>query len=147
MDQKLTGFSLDSAAGNETLLLILDVYFAQAFVTGHCHLIRCSGKYHNLLSNKSKCEAGEIKKPTMELPGVNKKQAPLLAKETVGRGSVVFTIFTCTRSRECSLPPWLRPRVAPPCSHFVAANHSAKPLITTTLATSPCWYSALLFIK
>ena len=43
----MTGFSLDSAAGNETLLLILDVYFAQAFVTGHCHLIRCSEIYHN----------------------------------------------------------------------------------------------------
>ena len=43
----VTGFSLDSAAGNETLLLILDVYFAQAFVTGHCHLIRCSEIYHN----------------------------------------------------------------------------------------------------
>ena len=70
----MTGFSSE----NETLLLILDIYFAQAFVTVHCHLIRCSGKYHNL------CEAGEIKKPTMELPGVNKKQAPLLAKETVG---------------------------------------------------------------
>ena len=87
----MTGFSLDSAAEKETLLLILDVYFAQAFVTGHCHLIRCSGKYHNLLSNKSKCEVGEIKKPTMDLPGVNKKQAPLLAKETVGRGCPPFT--------------------------------------------------------
>ena len=43
-DIGMTGFSLDSAAGNETLLLILDVYFAQAFVTGHCHLIRCSLK-------------------------------------------------------------------------------------------------------
>ena len=42
--KEMTGFSLDSAAGNETLLLILDVYFAQAFVTGHCHLIRCSLK-------------------------------------------------------------------------------------------------------
>ena len=82
----MTGFSSDSVAENETLLLILDIYFAQAFVTGHCHLIRCSGKYHNLLSNKSKCEAGKIKKPTVELPGVNKKQAPLLAKETVGNG-------------------------------------------------------------
>ena len=41
----VTGFSLDSAAENETLLLILDAYFAQAFVTGHCHhLIRCSVK-------------------------------------------------------------------------------------------------------
>ena len=72
----MTGFSLDSAAGNETLLLILDVYFAQAFVTGHCHLIRCSEIYHNFLSIKSKCEAGEIKKSTMELPGVNKSKHP-----------------------------------------------------------------------
>ena len=82
----MTGFSSDSVAENETLLLILDIFFAQAFVTVYCHLIRCSGKYHNLLSKKSKCEAGKIKKPTMELPGVNKKQAPLLGKETVGSG-------------------------------------------------------------
>ena len=76
----MTGFSSE----NETLLLILDIYFAQAFVTVHCHLIRCSGKYHNL------CEAGEIKKPTMELPGVNKKQAPLLAKETFFHATILF---------------------------------------------------------
>ena len=43
----MTGYSLASAAVKETLLLILALYFAQAFVTGHCHLIRCSGKYHN----------------------------------------------------------------------------------------------------
>ena len=45
-------------------------------------------------------------------------------------------------------PPWLHPRVAPPGSHTdLSSSHSAKPLTTTTLATSPCWYSALEFIK
>ena len=47
-----------------------------------------------------------------------------------------------------SPPPWLHPRVAPPGSHTnLSSSHWAKPLTTTTLATSPCWYSALEFIK
>ena len=115
---------------------------------------------HQVLCNESQCfEIMEIQSWWNNYGGcqgwINDSHPSMLqwkVAATLHSSSTLFNVYgsavlttSQSHSREMVPPPWLRSRVAPPCSQ--PTNHSANTLTSTTLATSPCWYSAFEFIK
>ena len=123
-------------------------------MTLSCHLIRC-------ICNKS--QSLNIWKSKLWFTlGVDKEMPPLpLSDQWLPSAPWSSTLFKQLRLSRNNNPYCLTPGsiIALPlpgytpgwhllaATSFLPSGHSGSPLIITTLATSPCWYSALEFIK
>ena len=132
------------------------MFIAQAFVT---IVVTSSGALeHEIMSQTSEnSQAGEIKRffNFACYQGWIKDNHPSALK-WLGCPPLHlhnFLNFYGSAVKTCSLltPGKYFPSLAPPQSSTSLqpnlVSHSANPLTTTTLATSPCWYSALEFIR